>query len=90
MLDLTKLNQNKERIMKFRRRQKPLLGSFRLKTAFLLWPRTLPVSKNRSSDKETRWLGRATWIEKCVEDVYSPYSPSSRFWIGLYWVEDKE
>lgn len=64
-------------------------GSYRDKTAFLLWPKTLLINAysrpNEDDFKETRWLERATWRQR-----YETNQRNSLYWDDLFWIEDEE
>ena len=56
------------------RKQLPKDRTKRIKTAFLIFPKTI--------DGEKRWLEKATWEEYCLSsDIYG-----QTFWYGIKWI----
>ena len=58
------------------------LGAFRTKSGFLLFPKTIYME----DIKDTRWLERATWMEKSV----SLGLLESNGWHPVKWLEDED
>lgn len=57
-------------------------GNYRTKTAFLFWPKTLPMDNNITrAEREIRWLERTSWVQFFV----SPLRGSSGFWRDEHW-----
>ena len=61
------------------RKKHPVGGQRRLRSRFLLLPKTLECGGRR----ETRWLERATWLEEYVE----PFNAFGKAgWKACHWV----
>ena len=63
--------------MKFNHPPKPKLGDTRIKSRFLLFPKTI--------DNTTRWLERASWKELYDDNIYNEFF--SPFWSAIEWTD---
>lgn len=66
--------------MRWRKKRKPPAGDQRVRSGFLLFPRTLRMQFG--DREETRWLERAAWMERYIYDEQLDYS----YWEALHWV----
>lgn len=74
---------------------KPQIGDFRIKTRFLLFPKTLPLNSFEKSARERRWLEKASWVQEYKEvlipcgDIKEGYR-TFYTWDNLCWSEESE
>jgi len=59
----------------------PKPSKIRIKTAFLFFPKFLPVKPDATNKKEQRWLERASW-----KQVWIPLFG----WTDLCWVDNED
>jgi len=61
----------------------------RIKTGFLLFPKTLPASRF-SYDLETRWLERSSWVQAWTGERWPGQKNMSYYWKSVRWAGDEE